>query len=106
MSDESKCPYKNHLFICTNQKPQGASCGARGALEMQTKVKDQTRGIAPKGAFRVNKSGCLGFCEEGIAAVFYPEGTLFKNLTSNDHELLISEIKKRVGRDNSNSGQS
>lgn len=75
-----------HLFICTNQKEKGSSCGARGSVELRNQLKalcqDEARGW--HGRVRVNASGCLGRCEKGIAAVLYPKAEWFENLTTKD----------------------
>lgn len=42
---------------------------------------------------RVNSSGCLGYCEKGIAAVIYPAGKWHFDLTANDDEILLKEIR-------------
>ncbi len=64
-----------HLFICTNVKANGECCGAKGSVELRESLKklcqDKDRGW--HGRIRVNASGCLGRCEEGITAVIYPQ---------------------------------
>lgn len=41
---------------------------------------------------RVNASGCLGHCEEGITAVMYPQGEWKLNLTPSDTETLVDWV--------------
>ena len=43
---------------------------------------------------RINASGCLGHCQEGITAVLYPEGKWFTGLKEDDAETLLKELKK------------
>ena len=42
---------------------------------------------------RVNKSGCLGNCEKGVACVIYPEGIWY---TIPDEEKAIIEISNHI----------
>ncbi len=43
---------------------------------------------------RVNSSGCLGYCERGIAAVIYPAGEWIFDLTKKDDEALVEKVKQ------------
>lgn len=65
-----------HLLICTHRREGGkASCAARGAEALRDAVKARAAREMPpeaRGQFRVNASGCLDRCEEGIAAALYP----------------------------------
>lgn len=91
-------PYKAHLFICTNDRgPDGkrASCARRGSVALRDEVKSACKKLGlPKGSFRVNASGCLDRCEQGIVAVMYPEGTWLENLTADDGAKLVEAVKK------------
>ncbi|NDD91793.1 (2Fe-2S) ferredoxin domain-containing protein [bacterium] len=69
--------YDAHLFICTNTRgasPDGkprASCGAKGSEKFRETVKAAASKRFEGQSLRVNSSGCLGSCEEGIVAVCY-----------------------------------
>jgi (2Fe-2S) ferredoxin len=78
--------YKCHLFICTNTKEKGSSCGPKGAGNLRLDLKKHLDEKYPdqKHLFRINASGCLGQCEKGIAAVCYPQGQWKTELTSDD----------------------
>ncbi len=69
--------YDLHILVCTNTKEKGQSCGPKGGQEivdhLKTWIKSPEAGL--KGKVRVNKSGCLGKCELGVACVAYPQGT-------------------------------
>jgi len=67
--------YGRHVFICGHERPPDASrpcCSARGSLEVLKRLKTAARGEGLRGV-RVQKSGCLDFCENGISCVVYPE---------------------------------
>jgi predicted metal-binding protein len=76
--------FDRHLFICTNLKPDGKpSCAAKGAETLRDRVKQAASRLAaasPGRKIRVNASGCLGQCAQGIAAVCYPQGTWLTEL--------------------------
>lgn len=90
---------ETHLFICTNFREKEGSCAQKGSVELREKVKkmcqDDARGW--HGRIRVNASGCLGRCEEGIATVFYPQGDWVTRLTSDDAEVLEKKIESLLG---------
>ena len=70
---------KKHVFVCVNERnernPKGC-CASKDSLKIMTQLK---RTIKDKGIkdIRVNKSGCLGCCENGVSCVIYPEGTWY-----------------------------
>lgn len=67
---------RGHVFVCTNKREEGNSrgcCFEKGGMELMTKLKRGSREMGLDD-IRVNKSGCLGRCEEGPSCVVYPEG--------------------------------
>jgi predicted metal-binding protein len=82
--------YKCHLFICTNTKDKGESCGPKesGALRLELKKRLEEKYPDLRPYFRINASGCLGQCEKGIAAVCYPAGEWQTHLELKDIEKL------------------
>jgi (2Fe-2S) ferredoxin len=98
MSDKK---YDAHLFICTNEKQGKPCCAAKSASELRDQLKkiskDPSRGW--EGRVRVNNSGCLDRCQEGIAAVLYPQGEWFTNLKSTDVEVLVDAIETALNKD-------
>ncbi len=85
--------YEAHLFICTNVKANGECCGPLGAADLRSQLKfvaKQRWGDR----VRINMSGCLDRCSEGIAAVLYPQGIWKTGLTVGsgpDLEKLIND---------------
>lgn len=92
---------EQHLFICTYQRDQGESCGAKGSSKLRDQLKTAVSKQHPewKGRVRINASGCLGRCEQGIAAVLYPEATWWTELKSDDdsRETLLKALESRMG---------
>lgn len=71
--------YTRHLFICGHERQEGSTrphCQGRGSLEVLSKLKMLTR-EAGLNNVRVQKSGCLDYCEQGISCVVYPEGVWY-----------------------------
>ncbi len=91
MNEEMKL--KAHLFVCTNLREKGESCGAKGSQELRDRVKKICKEKGLKGQVRINSSGCLDHCKEGIAAVLYPEGQWFVHLTKDDDAKLLSAVE-------------
>ena len=87
--------YKRHVFICGHERPEGAarpSCKKRGSLELLSAIKLAAREQGVKN-IRIQKSGCLDFCENGIACVVYPEGTWYRLQSDIDLQSLVRHIE-------------
>jgi len=83
---------KRHLFICTNKKAEGASCGAKDSEELVQKIKLKLRENGLWDHFKVTKSGCLGPCAEGISAIIFPENELITKISLDDFEELYQKL--------------
>ncbi len=71
--------YLRHAFVCGHERPEGAarpSCLSRGSLDLMRTLKQQVRASSDAN-IRVQKSGCLDFCEQGPTCVVYPEGVWY-----------------------------
>ncbi len=86
--------YKTHVFICTHEKVGKPSCGAKGSSQLRDELKAMGKSLGD--GLRVNASGCLGQCEQGIACVIYPEGEWHLNLKVEDKADLLSLIEKKI----------
>jgi len=82
--------YRQHLFFCTNERPEGAerpSCGhcdsdrLRAYLKAKVKQLGLHQGLE---RIRVNSAGCLDRCEEGPCLVVYPEGVWYTYVDEED----------------------
>ena len=98
MTDDNKLDA--HLFICTNVKANGECCGAKHAGELRDQLKRISKDPANGwvGRVRVNTAGCLGRCEDGIAAVLYPQGRWFTGLTAKDAPILETAVNDALNR--------
>ncbi len=84
--------YKQHIFVCTNQKVPGKTCCASGGgadafayLNKNLKAK----GLSGPGKIRVSQSGCLGRCRLGPCVVIYPEGIWYTYTKTADLDEII-----------------
>ncbi len=88
-------PFLFHVFVCTQQKPEGApSCAAAGSFGLlQTLDHElQARGLA--GSTQITTCGCLGLCDEGPMVVVYPDGTWYRQVKPEDiPEIVDSHLR-------------
>ena len=87
-------PYRRHMFVCTNRRPDGhprGSCAAKGSEALRDALKEalHQRGVGKQ--MRVNASGCLDVCETGCSVVIYPEGIWYGGVTLGDVDEIIDE---------------
>lgn len=85
-----------HLFVCLHKRETGESCGQKNSEVLRAALKASAKSDPElqKLRVRINGSGCLGRCEEGIAAVCYPRGEWLTHLQSSDHSKVLAAIKK------------
>ena len=89
LSKNLKC----HLFICTNQKEKGECCAPKGGGLLRDKMKAWLKQNPDlKEHIKVTASGCLSHCEDGITAVFYPQGEWLTKLTPDDGAILKEKL--------------
>lgn len=88
-------PFRIHLFICTQQKPEGVtSCAASGSFAVLDELdRDlQSRGIDRE--VQLTTSGCMGLCDEGPVMVVYPEGVWYRRVQKSDvAEIITSHLQ-------------
>jgi predicted metal-binding protein len=84
---------ESHFFICTHSREDRASCAGRGSMELASDLKSWVKDNDLKTKIKITKSGCLGLCEEGIAAVCYPEGRWYTHVKPTDIEALKNDLK-------------
>jgi predicted metal-binding protein len=65
---------KTHVFVCTNTRQSGQSCGPQGGAALRDTLKARCKAHPDLKAVRINAAACLGQCERGVAAVIYPAG--------------------------------
>jgi (2Fe-2S) ferredoxin len=93
--------YDKHIFICVNQRAEGAprkSCGEAHGLEIVEAFKKKLKEKNLPIKLRAQKSGCLDICDFGQTLVVYPEGVFYVGVSLNDVDEIIEEhiVNNRV----------
>ena len=85
--------FEKHIFICTNQRPEGhprGCCNASGEADLHRAFKSK---LAERNILgdrvRANKSGCLEQCEVGPTVVVYPDAVWYGGVTLADVDEII-----------------
>jgi (2Fe-2S) ferredoxin len=86
--------YDKHIFICTNQRAEGAhrkSCGETHGMEIVDAFKKGLKELNLPIKLRAQKAGCLDICDFGQTVVVYPEGVFYVGVELADVEEIIRE---------------
>lgn len=90
--DSKRSPYLKHIYVCTHQREPGQSCCAdRGSERILEKLKGFVQANGLKGRARVNRSGCLDFCEQGVTVMVYPDNLWYSHVTMETVHRIIEE---------------
>ena len=87
-------PFKRHVFVCTNRRPEGnpkGCCASKGAEEVRAAFKDELDKRGLKGGMRANAAGCLDTCAFGVSVVVYPEGTWYGGVKVEDVPEIVDQ---------------
>ncbi|RJU96577.1 MAG: (2Fe-2S) ferredoxin domain-containing protein [Candidatus Poseidoniales archaeon] len=93
--------YRQHMFVCGHERPEGASrpsCSRRGSLALMQSIKRAAK-EAGLHDVRVQKSGCLDFCEFGTTAVIYPEGIWYTLKGEDAVAAMVQHLQSGTGAD-------
>jgi (2Fe-2S) ferredoxin/predicted O-methyltransferase YrrM len=78
-------PYRYHVFVCDQQKPEGVPCClARGSHEVLDTLRAEVAAQELADQVQVTACGSLGLCERGPNLVVYPEGVWYSGVTAQD----------------------
>ncbi|MFM2136579.1 MAG: hypothetical protein RL021_1979 [Bacteroidota bacterium] len=86
--------FKRHVFICTNQRAEGAarpSCGESCGMELVAAFKKEIKDSGLAASVRAQRTGCLDACEHGPSMVVYPEGVFYGRLKKEDVSEIVRE---------------
>lgn len=81
---------KKTLFICCREREGKPSCGGRGSLELVGEIKKWIKDNGHKSSMAVRQTSCLGHCDDGVAALLYPDNKWLTNIAKEDLEALKS----------------
>ena len=93
--------YDKHIFICTNQRAEGAhrkSCGEAHGMQIVDAFKKKLKELDLPTKLRAQKAGCLDICDFGQTVVVYPEGVFYVGVELSDVDEIIEEhiINNRI----------
>ncbi|MEY3677950.1 MAG: hypothetical protein RI924_91 [Bacteroidota bacterium] len=85
--------YEKHIFICTNQRPEGSRvcCGEEKGLALTAAFKKAIKDQGLNTTIRAQRAGCFDICEQGPNVIIYPEGTCYGGLALSDVEEIVAE---------------
>ncbi|MCA9211968.1 MAG: (2Fe-2S) ferredoxin domain-containing protein [Planctomycetales bacterium] len=87
-------PFSHHIFICTNQRPDGHSrgcCDCDGTAKLREAFKDEVKNRNLGPCVRANSAGCLDQCELGPVVVIYPQQIWYGSVKLDDVTRIIDE---------------
>ena len=76
---------KYHIFVCTSCRINGVQkgmCFQKGSVDLVQKFMEEIEDRELTSECLVTNTGCFGICDKGPAAVVYPEGIWYGNLTA------------------------
>ncbi len=75
-------PFRYHVFICDQEKPEGVPCcAARGSGKTLEALRKEIAARGLMDSVQISVCGSLGLCERGPNMVVYPEGVWYSNVT-------------------------
>jgi (2Fe-2S) ferredoxin len=93
--NQSKLPYKQLIFVCTNARKEGerVSCAGpdRCGEEILTRLKEFVKANKLEQSVRVAKSGCQEKCEMGPNVAVMPQNEFLSGVTVADAEAIIAK---------------
>jgi predicted metal-binding protein len=82
-----------HVFVCTNKKEGKPCCAAKQGEALRSALKEWSKeNPAWKGRLRINASGCLDHCSDGVAIAIYPQNIWITGASLEN----IDELKRRI----------
>jgi 3-hydroxy-5-methyl-1-naphthoate 3-O-methyltransferase len=94
-------PFRFHLFVCTQQKPEGVACPTSGSFSVLAGLDREIQARGLDGDVQLTTCGCMGLCDEGPVMVVYPAGVWYRRVQPSDvREIVDVHLRKGqpVGR--------
>ncbi len=92
--------YEKHLFVCINQRPEGAPricCGEETGIAIVARFKELIAEHRLKTKVRAQRASCFDWCEQGPIITVYPEGIMYGKISLGDvDEIFNSHILNNV----------
>jgi len=83
-------PFRHHVFVCTQQKPEGvSSCPNNGSLRVLQALEQEITSQRLDNEVQLTTCGCLGLCDDGPMLIIYPEGSWY-------HKVKVEDVREIV----------
>jgi len=83
-------PFRYHVFVCTQQKPEGTPCcSAAGSANLLDALQCELRKQGLFNDVQVTSCGCLGICDSGPDMITYPDGVWYCGLKPEHMEEIV-----------------
>ncbi len=100
-------PFRYHVFICEQKKPEGIPCcAARGSAATIDALRKEVAARGLMDEVQITLCGSLGMCERGPNLVVYPEGVWYSGVLPEDVPEIIEShfvqghvVERLVNRD-------
>jgi (2Fe-2S) ferredoxin len=83
---------KAHVFVCTNERPEGhprGCCKLKDSENLIKLFKTAVSDAGLSGVTRAQRAGCLDTCEFGPVVVVYPDNVWYGPVTAADVEEIV-----------------
>ena len=78
-------PFRYHVFVCEQQKPEGVPCCAtRGSAKVLEALRREVAGQGLSNDVQITACGSFGLCDRGPNMIVYPEGVWYSGVTPQD----------------------
>jgi (2Fe-2S) ferredoxin len=85
-------PFKYHVFVCAQEKPDGAPCcAARGSAQVLDALRAEIGSAHLDDQVQVTTCGSIGLCERGPNMIVYPEGVWYAGVQVGDVPEIVRE---------------
>ncbi len=85
-------PFRFHLFVCTQQKPEGIrTCTATGSASVLAALDREIQARDLGSDVQITTCGCMGLCDEGPVMVVYPVGVWYRRVQPSDVPEIVSQ---------------
>lgn len=85
-------PYRLHVFVCDQKKPEGAPCcTARGSLQVIDALRREVVSAGLADEVQITTCGSIGLCTRGPNMIVYPEGVWYSGVQPEDVPEIVRE---------------
>jgi (2Fe-2S) ferredoxin/predicted O-methyltransferase YrrM len=87
-------PFRHHLFVCSQEKPEGATCcPGNGSLRVLQALQRELGSQGLDNEVQVTTCGCLGLCDDGPIMITYPGGLWYHKVKEEDVPEIVGYLR-------------